>query len=63
MKIIQTYLNIFFNSRFLDAIYLKSKQQKKFSFNSKFTQDLDQIILGLKENYSHLQILLFKKIR
>ncbi len=53
----------FFNSRFLDAIYLKSRRKKNFTFNSKFTQDLDQIILGLKENYSHLQILLFKKIR
>ena len=53
----------FFNSRFLDEIYLKSKKKKKFAFNSKFTKDLDQIILGLNDNYSHLQILLFKKIR
>ncbi len=65
-KIDENNLNLskhFFNSRFLDAIFLKSKQKKKFSFNSRFTQDLDKIIIGLKENYSHLQILLFKKTR
>ena len=50
----------FFNSRFLDAIYLKSKNEKNFVFNSKFTKDLDSIIYGLKYNYSHLQLLLFK---
>lgn len=51
----------FFNSRFLDAIYLKSKKRKNFTFNSKFTLDLDRTILGIKDNFSHLQILLFKK--
>ncbi len=51
----------FFNSRFLDAIYLKSKNKKNFTFNSKFTLDLDKAIIGVKENFSHLQILLFRK--
>ena len=51
----------FFNSRFLDAIYLKSKKKKNFTYNSNFTNYLDNIILEVNENCSPLKHLLFKK--
>jgi len=51
----------FFNARLLDEIYLKSKKKKNFTFNSKFTKYLDNTILEVNDNYSHLKLLLFKK--
>ena len=51
----------FFNARFLDEIYLKSKKKENFTFNSKFTKYLDNAILEVNDNYSHLKLLLFKK--
>ena len=51
----------FFIARFLDEIYLKSKKKKNFTFNSKFTKYLDNTILEVNDNYSHLKLLLFKK--